>query len=145
MPILLSSKNNSSDEARDPGLATMINLSPSGALSPRSGSSYRTSKLAILAWTSSLQAEHADQGLLTYCVNPGAVATTISEGVFPEAMRQKFPMQSALPGDTIAWLAREKREWVAGRYVSAHWDMEEFEGRRGEVLEGDLLKMGLVV
>ena len=51
MPMLLFSKNNSSDEARDPGLATMINLfsSSSGALSPRSSSSsYRTSKLAIL-------------------------------------------------------------------------------------------------
>jgi NAD(P)-dependent dehydrogenase (short-subunit alcohol dehydrogenase family) len=56
LPLLLSTH----------GLATMINLSSSGALSARPGSSsYRTSKLAILGWTSSLQVEYAEQSLLT--------------------------------------------------------------------------------
>ena len=67
------------------GLATMITLSYSCKLSARSGSSpYRTSKLATLGWSSSLQVEYADQGLLTYCVNSGAIQTQISEGFLPE-------------------------------------------------------------
>jgi NAD(P)-dependent dehydrogenase (short-subunit alcohol dehydrogenase family) len=67
IPMLLSTHG---------GLATMINLSSSGALSARSGSSsYLTSKLAILGWTSSVQVEYAEQGLLTYCVNPGVIQT----------------------------------------------------------------------
>jgi NAD(P)-dependent dehydrogenase (short-subunit alcohol dehydrogenase family) len=139
MPLLLSTR-------ADGGIATMINLSSSGALSARSGSSsYRTSKLAILGWTSSLQVEYADQALLTYCVNPGAIQTQISERVMPEEMGQKFPHKADVAGDSICWLSSERRGWLGGRYVSCHWDMEELEGRKQEVEEGDLLKMGLVV
>ncbi|KAL4881858.1 hypothetical protein BJY04DRAFT_188212 [Aspergillus karnatakaensis] len=127
------------------GSCTMINVSSSGALSARSrGASYRSSKLAILRWTESLQLEYGDQGLLALCVNPGAIKTKISEGVLPGEMRDRFPDQPEMAGDTIAWLAAERREWLGGRYVSCPWDMEELVAMRGVIVEGDKLKMNMV-
>jgi NAD(P)-dependent dehydrogenase (short-subunit alcohol dehydrogenase family) len=124
------------------GLCTMINVSSSGALSARpGGSSYRSSKLAVLRWTESLHLEYAPSRLLTYCVNPGAIRTKITEGQ-PEHIRNKLPDKPEIAGDTIVWLAAKRREWLGGRYVGCVWDMEELEQKREEVLNGDLLKVG---
>lgn len=124
------------------GLCTMINVASSGALSVRPGSgSYRSSKLAVLRWTESLQAEYGGQGLLTFCVNPGGIKTRMSQGVVAEAMRDKFPDRVDVAGDTIVWLAAERREWLGGWYVSCPWDMEELMAKRDEIVEGDRLKL----
>ena len=138
LPALLESKTSHS------GLSTMINVASSGALSARAGSSnYRSSKLAILRWTEILQLDHQDRGLLAFCVNPGAIKTrmTINE---PETLRAKLPHKPDIAGDTVAWLAAERREWLAGRYVSCPWDMEELLSRKDEIVEGDKLKMKMV-
>ncbi|CAJ0553078.1 Ff.00g115900.m01.CDS01 [Fusarium sp. VM40] len=127
------------------GSCIMINVSSSGALSVRSGSgSYRSSKLAVLRWTESLQVEYGEQGLLAFCVNPGAIKTRITEGV-PEAVRNALPHQPDIAGDTIAWLASERREWLGGRYVSCPWDMEELVARKDEIIEKDKLKLRMVI
>lgn len=138
LPALLESKTSHG------GLSTMINVASSGALSARGGSSnYRSSKLAILRWTEILQLDHHDRGLLAFCVNPGAIKTrmTINE---PETLRVKLPHKPDIAGDTIVWLAAERREWLAGRYVSCPWNMEELLSRKDEIVEGDKLKMKMV-
>ncbi|WWC93094.1 uncharacterized protein L201_008059 [Kwoniella dendrophila CBS 6074] len=137
LPMLLSTRT-SNDL---PGSCTMINVSSSGALSVRGGSSsYRSSKLALLRWTENTQLDHLDQGLLTFCVNPGAIKTqlTINE---PEELRAKLPHKSYIAGDTICWLASERREWLSARYISCPWDMEELMSRKEEIVEGDKLKI----
>jgi NAD(P)-dependent dehydrogenase (short-subunit alcohol dehydrogenase family) len=140
LPLLLSTRNSHD------GLCTMINLASSGALNARPGSaSYRSSKLAILRWTECLQVEYLDAGLLTFCVNPGAIKTKISEGVAPEEIRNKFPDTADLAGDTIAWLAAERRDWLGGRYVSCPWDMEELMGMKDAVVRDDKLKLRLAL
>ncbi|THX84814.1 NAD(P)-binding protein [Aureobasidium pullulans] len=139
LPMLLSTSSSSS------GLCTMINVASSGALSARpTTASYRSSKLAMLRWTESLALEYGGQGLLTFCVNPGAIKTKISEGAAPESVRNSFPDQPELPGDTIPWLAAERREWLAGRYVSCPWDMEELMTKKDEIVEQDKLKLRMV-
>lgn len=50
-----------------------------------------------------------------------------------------------LPGDTLAYLTQERRTWLGGRYFSVTWDMPEFLAREKEVVDGDKLKMRLVV
>ncbi|KAF2824803.1 NAD(P)-binding protein [Ophiobolus disseminans] len=138
LPMLLSAN------ASHNGLCTMINVASSGALTARPGSgSYRSSKLAILRWTETLQLEYGDQRLLTFCVNPGAIKTKITETA-PEAVRNKFPDRPDVAGDTIAWLAAERRGWLAGRYVSCPWDMEELVKKKNEIVEKDMLKMRMV-
>ncbi|KAF6828495.1 short chain dehydrogenase reductase [Colletotrichum plurivorum] len=128
----------------DGGACTIINVASSGALSARpSSSSYRSSKLAVLRWTESVHLEYAEQGLLAFCVNPGAIKTRISEHA-PQAVRDRFPDKADVAGDTIAWLASERRDWLAGRYVSCPWDMEEVMAKKDEIVEGDKLKMRMV-
>ncbi|KAL2809831.1 hypothetical protein BJX63DRAFT_403911 [Aspergillus granulosus] len=139
LPMQLSTR------ASTDGSCIMINVSSSGALSARPGSaSYRSSKLAILRWTESLQLEYGEKGLLTFCVNPGAIKTKISEGILPGMVRDAFPDRPDMAGDTIAWLAAERREWLGGRYVSCPWDMEELIKKKDEIVEKDQLKMRMV-
>lgn len=139
LPMQLSSSADGGD-----GLCTIINVASSGALSARPGSSsYRSSKLAILRWTESVHIEYADQGLLAFCVNPGAIKTKISEHA-PQEVRDRFPDRVDVAGDTITWLASERRDWLAGRYVSCPWDMEELMAKKDEIVEGNKLKLRMV-
>lgn len=126
------------------GLCTIINVSSSGALSARAGNgAYRTSKLAILRWTESLQLDYGSQGLLAYCVNPGAIKTEITK-VVPQKVRDALPHHPSIAGDTIVWLATERKDWLAGRYVSCPWDMEELAKRKDEIVGMDKLKISMV-
>ncbi|KAJ5770484.1 uncharacterized protein N7511_002535 [Penicillium nucicola] len=138
LPMQLSARSNAD------GLCIMINVSSSGALTARpGGGSYRSSKLAILRWTETLQLEYGDKGLLAFCVNPGAIKTKISEGM-PEQVRDAFPDRPEIAGDTIAWLAAERREWLGGRYVSCPWDMKELVEMKDEIVELDKLKIKML-
>ena len=47
--------------------------------------------------------------------------------------------------DTIVFLTQERRVWLAGRYVDCCWDMPELLSREEEIVEGDKLKMRMVV
>lgn len=50
-----------------------------------------------------------------------------------------------LPGDTLVWLTAERREWLRDRYINSQWDMEEFLGKKDEIVKYDLLKMRMSV
>ena len=50
-----------------------------------------------------------------------------------------------MAADTIAWLMAERRKWLAGRYVSSNWDMEELSAMRDEIVSKDLLKFRMVI
>jgi NAD(P)-dependent dehydrogenase (short-subunit alcohol dehydrogenase family) len=132
LPVLLGTKH---------GLKTMINVSSIGALTVRKrASSYRTTKLALLRWTESLNADYGDQGLLAYCVHPGAILTELGSGM-PKEAHVHLTDKTELPADTMIWLAQERREWLAGRYVSCCWDMPELVARKDEIVKGDKLKV----
>jgi hypothetical protein len=49
-----------------------------------------------------------------------------------------------MTGDTIAFLTQKRREWLAGRYLSCTWDMEELLNREEEIQKGDKLKVRLI-
>lgn len=139
LPILLEHRD------KQHGLGTILNVASSGGLEPRAGgASYRTSKLAVIRWTENLALDYGEQGLLTYCVNPGAIKTEITNHL-PSRIRDRLPHKPEIAGDTITWLCSERREWLAGRYVSCPWDMEELLSKRDEIVKGDKLKMRLVV
>ncbi len=40
-------------------------------------------------------------------------------------------------------LVGQRREWLAGRYVSANWDVPELLAREDKIVQGDLLKFKL--
>ena len=56
-----------------------------------------------------------------------------------------FTETPELAGDSIVYLTQEKREWLAGRYISCTWDMPELMAKRDEIVEGDKLKAKMVL
>lgn len=68
--------------------------------------------------------------------------TTISQRT---KARLGFADKPELAGDTIVFLTQERRERLAGRYLSCTWDMEELLARDDEITKGDKLKVRLVL
>ncbi|KAI1407100.1 oxidoreductase-like protein [Hypoxylon sp. FL1857] len=128
------------------GPRTMININSVAAHNLRPmASAYGTSKLAVLKLTEFLMVEFASKGLVVYAVHPGAVLTELAEKGMPPETLAGLDDNVDLPGDTVTWLSSERREWLAGRYISCTWDMEELVERKSEIMEGDKLKIRLVV
>jgi hypothetical protein len=50
-----------------------------------------------------------------------------------------------LAGDALCFLTSERRDWLAGRYISCNWDMPEFLSQEEEIVQGDKLKMRIVI
>ena len=72
------------------------------------------------------------------------VTTTMPPGM-PEHFKAACNDHPGLCGAFLVWLAKERRGWLSGRYVSANWDAEELERRRKEIVGKDMLKMRMVV
>ncbi|CCM04176.1 uncharacterized protein FIBRA_06338 [Fibroporia radiculosa] len=117
------------------GLAKMPNLS-----------AYQTSKLALLRFTELLMTEYGDKGILALCVHPGVIETDMADQV-PDVKAGGFGTVDTpeLSAHTLTWLVRERRDWLAGRYVSSQWDMEELSAKKQEIIQGDKLKVKMVV
>lgn len=80
-----------------------------------------------------VQADYGAQGLLAYAVHPGAVLTDIGLHA-PTELRHLFIDTPALSGDCIAFLTRERTEWLAGRYISCEYlDTCAFLAHKGQL------------
>ena len=127
------------------GLKTILSVSSIGAHVVMPGASaYQTTKLALLRFTEFVKTEYGDKGVLAYCVHPGGVITDLAS-VMPKEHHHLLKDQPGLAADTIVWLTRERREWLAARYVSATWDMQQLEAKKAEIEKKDLLKVRMVV
>ncbi|CAD0112201.1 unnamed protein product [Aureobasidium uvarum] len=136
IPLLLDTKD---------GDKTIINTSSIGAHVIMPGaSSYQSSKLALLRLGEFIQSEYSDKGILCFGIHPGGVMTELASKM-PQTSHHLLQDTPALAGDTVAWLINEKREWLAGRYVSVTWDMKEFLDKKDEIVKKDLLKVRMVV
>ncbi|KAI1189827.1 hypothetical protein F5B17DRAFT_157519 [Nemania serpens] len=124
---------------------TSILVSSYGALGVRSGASgYQSSKFAVCRIAEFIAAEYEEQGIVCFSIHPGGVKTELAHNM-PEAMWQYLVDEPALPAHTIVWLSKEHRPWLNGRFVSVTWDMEELEGKKDEIVKGDLFKFRMVV
>ena len=124
-------------------LKTVITVSSIGGLMIRPGASaYQTSKFAICRFTEFLDQEYHDQGLMAYTIHPGGVPTELAFNM-PTDAHGVLVDTPELAADAMIWLAKEPREWLAGRFLSVNWDMEELEARKDEIVEKDLLKFRL--
>ena len=63
----------------------------------------------------------------------------------PEKMHSMLSDTPELAGDASVWLTAERREWLAGRYVSVNWDAKELLEKREKIVKDDLLKVRLDV
>jgi NAD(P)-dependent dehydrogenase (short-subunit alcohol dehydrogenase family) len=97
-----------------------------------------------LRFTEFLQSEYSEEDILTFAIHPGSVPTDISAKL-PQYFAPMLKDSAELPGDTTVWLTKERREWLKGRYVDCCWDVTELEAKKQEIVEGDKLKVSLVV
>ena len=124
---------------------TMISMaSTAGSLDLPFMSAYSVSKAAIIKFHQDLQAEVEDEGIVTYIVHPGTVATELgtAEGAVPDMsgfekypkmkamMEESMGMQKQTPelaADTIVALCADEkcRRYLKGRYVDSQQDLEE--------------------
>ena len=63
----------------------------------------------------------------------------------PEDVKHIFVETPELCADTLAFLTKEKREWLAGRYINVTWDMPEFLEKEKEIAGTDKLKVRMVL
>ncbi|KAL8671864.1 MAG: hypothetical protein Q9168_003654 [Polycauliona sp. 1 TL-2023] len=109
-------------------------------------SSYQPSKLAQLRFTEFICAEYGGQGVVAFCIHPGNVVTDImggAEGV--KGWEHIFVEKPQLSGDTIVYLVKEKRKWLAGRYINCTWDMPQIMAMKDDIVKGDKLKVKMVL
>ncbi|KAI0074415.1 putative oxidoreductase [Panus rudis PR-1116 ss-1] len=127
------------------GLKTIVNVSSIGAHYTFPGaSSYQTGKLALLRFTEFTMAEYGEKGILAFSIHPGGVLTELAQNL-PKQLLHQLTDTPNLSADATVWLTKERREWLAGRYIAVDWDMEELEKLQKEIVAKDLLKVRLVV
>lgn len=107
------------------------------------GSGYEPTKLTVLKFNEYLMAEYGSKGLLVYAIAPGGVLTDMSSDAFPAHLHHLLPDTPRLVADTLTFLTKERREWLASRYVDSKWDMEEFLAKKDAIVKDDLLKVRL--
>lgn len=105
---------------------------------------YSISALATNRLTEWVAGAYAEHEVLAYSVHPGAVKTTLAPGM-PEWILDASQDDPALCGAFCIWLVKERRKWLSGRFLMANWDVEELEGRKSEIVEGDKLKFRMAI
>lgn len=137
LPLLLKSRN-------PDGLKTIVNVSSIGAHICRPGASaYQTNKFALLRFTEFIVSEYAAQGVVAFAVHPGGVPTELALGM-PKEVHEWLQDTPQLAADAITWWTQQRQEWLAGRYVSVNWDVDEMMARKEEIVREDKLKMRMV-
>lgn len=88
--------------------------------------------------------------LITYlqAENPDVRVVSMHPGVIESEMNAKSGMplskdDVSLPASFAVWLAGPAASWTAGRYLWAHWDVEELEKMKDEIFAKDELSLGL--
>ncbi|PCH34256.1 oxidoreductase [Wolfiporia cocos MD-104 SS10] len=123
----------------------VFNLSSIAAhLLGKYNSAYRMTKLAICRFTEQLALEYSPMGLISIAIHPGFVATSMADSM-PPGTKHILVDKPELAGDTLVWLAKEKREWLSGRFVNCQWDMDELLLKKDVILSGSLLTVKLKI
>ncbi|KAF9988724.1 hypothetical protein BGZ80_007384 [Entomortierella chlamydospora] len=134
LPLLLQGK-----------VKTIINVSSGGAhFTTRGASAYQTTKFALLRFTEFIAVEYVDQGIISIAMNPGAVPTELALNL-PKGVHQFLVDTPELAADSVTWLTQHRLPWLSGRYVSVNWDLPQLLAKKEEIIEGDKLKMRIVI
>ena len=141
IPLLLESNN---------GAKAFIAVSSFASLIIRgsiANTQYCVSKAAQLKLMEHIHEQYIDQGLLSFSIHPGAVASEMANDTTPDSFRPYLIDSAELCGAFAVWLTRDgkHRDWLSGRLLSANWDTEELESKRDIIVERDLLKFNVKV
>jgi short-subunit dehydrogenase len=107
-------------------------------------SAYQTTKFALCRLTEFIDNEYYQQGLIAISLHPGAVKTELAMNM-PLERQVVLTDTLELAANTLVWLARERRDWLAGRFASVSWDIEELEQKKQDVLQRNLFKFRVLI
>ena len=99
--------------------------------------------MALLKLADFINAEYGAQGVLALSIHPGNAWTEVAKHFSEQS--DFWRDQPRMAGDVMVHLAREKQEWLRGRYISCTWDMEELFAKQEDIVKGDLLKVRMAV
>ncbi|KAJ4483541.1 short-chain dehydrogenase/reductase [Lentinula aciculospora] len=92
---------------------------------------YASSKAAFTALIGRVADEHPVEDVQIISYHPGAL---YSEGASRHVDRDLLKWDKmALPGDYAVWAASPEAAWLHGRFVWAHWDVEELKADKNFV------------
>lgn len=132
------------ESARKAPNKKIINVSSCSAhmTLPHRGS-YGASKEAFVHLLAHVQHDHADTGVKIFNFHPGGVLTSMTRAMGMN--EDSFPWDDvSLPGSFAVWLASGEADFLAGRFVYANWDVDELKARAEEIVNSDLLKIGMI-
>ncbi|PCH34683.1 NAD(P)-binding protein [Wolfiporia cocos MD-104 SS10] len=95
--------------------------------------STQMTKLAICRFTEQLVLEYHNAEIISLTIHPGFVKTGMGNSM-PAAFKHLLIDMPELTGNTLVWLAKERREWPSGRYVSCQWDVDELLMKKDEIV-----------
>ncbi|KAK3387783.1 hypothetical protein B0H63DRAFT_470908 [Podospora didyma] len=134
LPLLLKSE-----------LKTVLAVSSIGALLISSGaSSYQIAKFAACRFVECVDQDHHAEGIIAIALHPGGVRTELGLNL-PDSFHQLLIDTPELPADHMVWLAKERREWLSGRFVFSNWDVAQLEAKKDEIVERNLLKFRMQI
>lgn len=134
-------KGISTDDVTD---KVILEVSSSAAFRMYEGSAtYSACKSSFARIMQQVQYEYWDTGLRVFSFHPGTIQSEITKG---RLTGKNVPWDDVgLPGHFAVWLASPEAGFLKGRYLWAHWDVEELKAKRDEI-ESDksLLRLGLI-
>ena len=98
---------------------------------------YANSKTGQAALIEYLQAENPDVRIVSQ--HPGVIASEMNT-------KSAMPISKddvSLPAGFAVWLASPAAAWTAGRFLWSHWDVEELEKMKDDIVAKDELKLRL--
>ncbi|KAJ3737533.1 short-chain dehydrogenase/reductase [Lentinula guzmanii] len=103
----------------------LVNVSTAGIhMNPApSQNTYSTSKAAFTALLGRIADEHPVEDVQIISFHPGALYSESASANFDKNLVNWDEM--ALPADYAVWAASPEASWLHGRFVWAHWDVEE--------------------
>ncbi|KAK6411884.1 hypothetical protein LTR95_018039 [Oleoguttula sp. CCFEE 5521] len=119
---------------------TIIHVSTGGAYMSGMGTAgYGASKLAMSKLISDIHIEalpHAGtaQGVRAFTFHPAVAFTQMAADVFGLGKDDLEWDDPNLPGQFVVWLASPEADFVRGRFLWAHWDVEELRAKK-EIIE----------
>lgn len=137
LPALIDSAARRKAEGRSGGHLVLLSSIGAQLLMP-GASDYQTAKHAINRLCEFVQADHGDDGIKSFAIHPGGVATELGRSM-PEALHPYLTETPELAAGFIVWLCSGAADWARGRYLSATWDVDELCAQKDAILRDDLL------
>ena len=137
IPYLIESAKKYAEMNRSGG--HLIFTSSVGAqLLMQGASDYQASKHAINRLCEFVKVDHGEDGVKTFAIHPGGVATSLAKNM-PAEIHPYLNDKPELAAGFKLWLCSGKADWATGRYLSSNWDVAELLDWKKSILKDDLL------